>query len=345
MAQFSGTTWTNSVAGSLTQATNNREDIEDIIFELDPMDTWALSNLPRVKATGVYHEWLSDDLAAAATNRQHEGAEAAATTATPARRLGNWCQISEKVFAVSDTLEAVDKVGRKSEIGRLGTKLLKELKRDIESALVTNQGSSGGGGGALGGTGTARSSAGIESWIGNGTTTTTQGEASNVVAATSTSGATSPGFASGAVTAPTDGTTTGALTEGQLKAALEGAWEDGGDPRVILVGSRQKKVIDAFSGIATRFVDSAPRAQATIIGAANMYVSSFGSPHMVMLSRYVRSSVVLCIDPEYWAVAFLRGFRTTPLAKTGDAEKRLINTEFTLVCRNPKASSKVVACA
>lgn len=345
MAQVTGTTWTNSIASSLTMATNVREDLEDVIFLLDPMDTWALSNLDRVEASAVYHEWLSDSLAAAAANTQIEGADVAFTTAAPARRLGNWTQISFKTFAVSDTLEAVEKAGRKSERGRLGMKLLKELKRDVELALVGNQGSSGGAGGAQGGTATARSSAGMEAWIGNGTTTTTAGEASNVVTATTNSAnSTSPGFASGAVAAPTDGTT-GSLTEGQLKAALQGSWEDGGDPRVILVGAAQKRAIDAFTGIATRFVDTAKTSQAPIIGAANLYVSSFGSPHMVVLSRYVRATVVLCIDPDYWAVAFLRGFNKTPLAKTGEAEKMLLSTEFTLVSRNNAASAKVVGCA
>jgi hypothetical protein len=53
---------------------------------------------------------------------------------------------------------------------------------------------------------------------------------------------------------------------------------------------------------------------------------------------------VLCLDPDYWAVAFLRNPFTKPLSDTGDAEKRLILAEFTLVCRNPSASAKVVAC-
>ncbi len=51
MAQVTGTTWTNSVAGSISQHTNTREDLEDVIFLLDPMDTWALSNLDRVKTS------------------------------------------------------------------------------------------------------------------------------------------------------------------------------------------------------------------------------------------------------------------------------------------------------
>lgn len=343
MAQATGTTWTNSIAGSLTQATNNREDIEDVIFLLDPMDTWALSNLDRVEASGVYHEWLQDSLAAAAANRQIEGADISHTTAVPAARRGNWTQISFKEFAVSDTLEAVEKVGRASERERLGVKLLKELKRDIELAIVGNQGSSGGQGGAQGGTATARSSAGMEAWIGNGTTTTTANEASNVVAATTNSAnATSPGFATGAVGAPTDGTT-GALTEGNLKMALQGAWEDGGNVDVILTGAKQKQVIDGFAGIATRFVDSAPNKQAAIVGAANLYVTSFGT-HKIVLSRYVRSTVVLCLDTSFWAVAFLRGFKKTELARTGEAMKSLISSEWTLVCRNNAASSKVVGC-
>jgi hypothetical protein len=338
MAQISGTTWTHATANSLTYGANIREDLEDVIWELDPMDTWALTNLDRVKAKSTYHEWLSDDLAAAAANLIREGDDATYVTAAPARRLGNFLQISNKTFIVSDTLEVVDKAGRKTETGRLGTKLLKELKRDMEYALVRNQASS------LGQEATARASAGMESWIA-GPTILTAGELANVVAAT-TNGAshTTPGFASGTVAAPTDGTT-GALTVGQLNAALGGSWQDGGDPRVILVGARQKAVIDQFTGIATRFIDASPRKQASIVGAANMYVSSYGSPHMVTLSRYVRDSVVLCLDPEYWAIAFLRNPAIKDLAKTGDATKKLLVTEFSLVCRNPNASSKVVGCS
>ena len=338
MAIVSGTTWTRATANSLTYGSNQREDLEDVIWELDPMDTWALTNLEKVKASATYHEWLSDELAAAGANLVREGDEAGFVTATPARRMGNYMQISNKTFIVSDTLEVVEKAGRKTETGRLGTKLLKELKRDMEYALVRNQASS------LGADTTARASAGMESWIAGGTATTA-GTLANVVTAT-TNGAshTTIGFASGQVTAPTDGTT-GALTIGQLNAALGGAWEDGGDPRVILVGARQKNVIDNFSGVAQRQINVSARSEAPIIGAANMYVSSYGSPHMVVLSRYVRDSVVLCIDPDYWAVAFLRKPQMKDLAKTGDATKKLLVTEFGLVCRNEKASAKVVGCA
>lgn len=339
MAFVTGTTWTHATANSITYGTQIREDVEDVLHMLDPMDTWAYSNLDKVEATSTYHEWLSDTLAAAAANISEEGDEASFATAAPAPRYGNYQQIIRKTFIVSDTLEQVKKIGRDTETGRLGVKLLKEWKRDAEYALVRNQIST------IGGAGTGRSTAGMESWI-YGPTASTANTIANVVAATTTAAtATTPSLATGGTpgTAITDGATVAALTENALKMALAGAWEDGGDPRVILASAQNKNVIDSFTGIATRFVDSSPNKQAAIIGAANMYVSSYGSPHMVVLSRYVRNAALMAIDPDYWAISFLRRPKVVPLAKTGDATKKMIVGELGLVCRAPLANGKVVA--
>ena len=145
-------------------------------------------------------------------------------------------------------------------------------------------------------------------------------------------------------TAPTDGTTFGALTNSALNLALEGAWIQGGDPRILLMSSTQKKVADLFTGIATRFTDVNKTAQASIIGAASSYVSDFGN-HTLMLHRYMRTSIVLCLDPDMWALRYLRPFTKRELAKTGDGTKHQIVGEVGLVARNWRASSKVVACA
>jgi hypothetical protein len=89
-------------------------------------------------------------------------------------------------------------------------------------------------------------------------------------------------------------------------------------------------------------VDVDASTQSPIIGAANVYISDFGR-HTVVLNRYGRSSVLLCIDPNYWALAFLRRPMARELARTGDGTKYQIVTETTLVCRNQQASAKVVA--
>ena len=105
-----------------------------------------------------------------------------------------------------------------------------------------------------------------------------------------------------------------------------------------------RAVIDGFAGVATRFVDVSRTQQASITGSANLYVTSYGT-HKVVLHRHVRSSVVLCIDPDYWALSYLRRPFMEKMAKTGDADKYAIRAELTLVSRNHAASAKVVACA
>ena len=65
----------------------------------------------------------------------------------------------------------------------------------------------------------------------------------------------------------------------------------------------------------------------------------------MILHRYMRSSVVLCLDPDYWAIRYLRGTQKRKLAKTGDADKYQIINEWALVARNWKVNSKVVAVA
>lgn len=332
MAVISGTTSVHGVgtAGGI------REDLSDVIFDLFPEDTWAVSNLDREDAESTYTEWLAQELATPSnTNIRIEGDDASYASLSAPARYASYLQISSKDFLVSDTLEAVKKAGRKSELARGAMVKMRELKRDMETRITQN------GISTIGGAGTGRSTAGMESWIGDATASSA--EASHVVLATSSASATTPPLTSGvAGTAPTDGSTLGALTAQDLNFALEAAWADGGDPRVILTNTIGKAAIDTFTGVATRFVDVDRTAQASIIGAANVYVSDFGK-HQVVLHRYMRTSVVLCLDPDYWAVRYLRKPQKRKLAKTGDAEKNQIITEWALVARNWKANSKVVA--
>jgi len=312
-----------------------REDLEDVIYDLFPADTYLYNNLESVTATNTFHEWQTDSLAAAATNRQLEGDDASYATLGATTRMGNYTQISRKTFLISGTLEAVKKAGRKSEIARIGMKKMREFKRDVEYALIGNQASSAGGNGA----GTARSSGGMESWIastdhsGNGVRTTTTASCSTV------------GFSSGVVVAPTDGTTTAALTQGKLVEGIGLAWTQGGDPSVLLMDKTQKANFDTFAGVAQQTNELNGKA-ATIVNTVDLFKSDYGT-HKAILHRYIRSGVVLGIDPEYWGVAWLEGRRPAmqTLAKTGDGEKRMILGEYCLVARNPLASFKVAGCA
>jgi hypothetical protein len=303
----------------------NREDLEDVIYRLDPMDTPFLSMAAKTKATAVTHEWQTDVLAAAAANKAIEGNDAALTTITPTVRYSNVSQISTKIFGVSGTQRAIDTAGRDDELSYQLAKFGKELKRDMEFALTQNQAI------AAGSSATARSLGSVESWLFSAT--------GNVVDGT---GGTTPAYSSGALAGPTDASTTNRITftEARLKSVIQSCWTDGGDPGVVIVGPVNKGKASAFAGIATQYKDNSGMKRATILGSADYYVSDFGE-HRIVPSRFSRDRTALVLDMDYWAVATLRPMQTIELAKTGDSDRRELLVEYTLVARNPNASGKV----
>jgi len=132
MAQLTGTTDTYRTGSG----GGNREDLEDVIWELDPLETYCLSNFDRTKVEATFHEHEIDTLAPVTVNRQLEGDDAAMVTVTQPTRVGNYCQISRKTFLISGTQEVVSKAGRKSEVKRQLKKQMKELKNDINLCVV-----------------------------------------------------------------------------------------------------------------------------------------------------------------------------------------------------------------
>jgi len=61
----------------------------------------------------------------------------------------------------------------------------------------------------------------------------------------------------------------------------------------------------------------------------------------VVPNRFSRSRDVFVISPDMWSVAYLRDFQLMDLAKTGDAQKKAMLCEYTLVSKNEKASGAV----
>lgn len=316
------------MASTLTNTYNAAglaEDFENIIYDISPTETPLLSMCKRKKATATYHQWQTDALTAAGANRQIEGLDSTFATLSPTTVLGNYCQISSKTVNISRTQDTVRKYGRKSETARYLMRAGLELKRDMEYAIVRNQASS------AGGQATARSTASIESWIGS--------ESGNMSKANAD--ATTIGFAAGVVAAPTDGTAV-TFIEGDFTTALGLAWTDGGNPSQVLMSSTNKARFSAFAGIATKYNEVKGKNEAIIVGAADMYVSSFGN-HAVKLDRFMRNEAILMLDPDYVSIAILDPMRKEELAKTGDSTKWLVVTEYCLVVDNPDAHAKLAS--
>lgn len=313
-------------AGTLQthQAIGNREDLDDIMWDISPTETPFVTRLEREKVKSRMPEWLVDQLDPPASNAQIEGDDATTNTAAPPTRLRNYTQILSKTARVSDSQEEVDHAGRESEMNYQVRKRMEEVKRDLEYACVRNQASTAGAAAA------AATMASVESWLATNKTSVGTGTAQ-----------TTPGYSSGTVAAPTDSTVAGTATESAMKSVIQAIYTAGGNARTIMVGPGTKaKISSSFTGIATRYQDVPGGKQATITGGVDLYVSDFGK-HVIVPNRIMRDQNVLLLDMDYWALGQLRPIKARPLAKTGDSDRKQVIMEATLFCRNEKASGKV----
>lgn len=299
-----------------------REDLTNLIDMISPTDTPFYSSVEKVKATSTLHEWQSDSLAAPGSNIQIEGDDASVQTADPTTRLKNYLQILRKVPGVSGTGQAVNTAGRADEMDYQKMKRGREMKNDIEYALVRNQASS------AGSASVGRSLASVESWLATNKTSVGTGTAQ-----------TTPGFSGSTVAAPTDSTVTGSVSEAALKSVIKLCWDAGGKPNMIMVASGNKQKLSTFGGIATQYKENI-KGPATIVAAADAYVSDFGT-FTIVPNHKMRAPTILVLDMDHWRVATLRGITSETLAKTGDSDKSLMLCEVTLESGNEAASGKI----
>jgi len=285
-----------------------RENLANIIYNISPEETPFQSNIGKDSVQNTLYEWQTDSLQAAATNAQLEGDDIGTyDPVTATVRMQNYCQISRKTVVLSATEEVVNKAGRKSELAYQLAKKGAELKRDMELVMVQSQVAS------AGSTSAARTSGSVLAFIKTNTDTT----------------GTDPSYTTLPNSLRTDGTVR-AFTETILKNVIQKTWTSGGTPKILMTGPVNKQRVSGFAGIAaTRYNIDGGAKPATIVGAADVYVSDFGNV-TVVANRFQRERDALVLDPEYASVAYLRPFQQIELAKTGDAEKRLLIVEYGL---------------
>lgn len=307
MAAIGNTFTTNDAVGI-------REDLSDVIYNISPESTPFMSNIKRGKTTSTFFDWQVDELAAVDLNNAvPEGSDNPTFAAvTPTVRLSNFVQISKKDLIISNTQETVTKAGRRSEIAYQLAKRSKEIKRDMESICLANQGAVG--------TGT-RKTASILAYL----KTNVNKAASGV----------NPVYTALPDDPRTDHTQR-AFTEVILKDVIQKCWKEGANPTMIMVGPKNKQALSAFTGIAQQRYQAPSTGQTRIVAAADVYQSDFGALSVVP-NRFQRDRDAFVLDPEYAELVYLRPFKQKPLASTGDAEKRLLNCEWGLKIHNEKA--------
>lgn len=302
------------------EAVGQREDLTDIISNIDPVDTPFFSNIGKGDADAKFHEWQVDSLATPDTaNAQLEGDDVSSFDAVvPTERIGNYTQISRKTVIISDTEEEVDKAGRDDEMSYQIAKKGKELRRDMESIFLTNQAASAG---ALG---TARKLGSLLAFI-----------KTNTVFEAGTGGA-DPTYTSAPTDTRDDAATPVTFTETMVQDVCQLGYDSGAKFSILMVGAFNKRKASTFAGIAdTVYNLNKPGDKVAVIGAVDVYVNDFHTLNIVP-NRFQRGRDALFLDHSLISVRYLRKFRTKKLGETGDNQKRLMTVEYTLRVENEK---------
>lgn len=312
---------------------SNREDLSDVLTILEPERTPLLSLAKKGKANGTFFEWQVDDLATPAFAGVLEGEDETSFTNQVANRakLGNHIQVFRQNYQVSNIQELVDVAGVDNEVANAEGKAVRQMKRDIESALCSAQDRD-----QDDGTNPYKTR-GLFKWLGEG------GQPSDVPAAYQSVASVSLGG--------------GSLTESALNGMLQDLYEANGMPGgqlTLLAGPKLKRDISDFarqegSTTALNFQVTQPAESKSISLVVNLYEGDFGSVACVpslFLNRTSGSATVdtnagLLIDPEYIAVNMLKAESSTQLENKGGGRRGFVETIAGLACLAPKAHGKI----
>ncbi len=296
-----------------------REDLSDMIYNVDPLDTPFYSKCSKTKAKNTLVEWQTQAMRASAVNAHIEGDATAADAVTPTVRLGARTQIFKNAVVVSDTDEAVDNAGRAKEMAYQTLLIAKTQKLDIEKALFANQGN------VVGSSSAARKTGGVPSWL-----------ITNVNFVSASSGANPTGDGTNARTdsgAPT------AFTQAKFDDVMQSIWEEGGKPDTCYISATQMTKALGFVGNNNQR-SGVQAGDETVVKSLAVYVTPWGTIQFLP-SRENRSRDVFILQDNMWETAILRGTKNVALAKNGDNTTRQVTTELALCSKNEKANGAI----
>jgi hypothetical protein len=298
------------------QAIGNREDLSDMIYNVSPTATPFQQLVGKEDIDNALTEWQTDSLAAVdGNNAAVEGDDATNNSIAATTRVSNYAQTSTKVAQVSTIQNsAIKKAGRKgTEMAYQMVKRGKELKRDAETILLSNQAPS------AGSASTARKLRPLPGWY-----------ATNDQRGTSGADGTSSAAA-------TDGTQRD-LAESLVKTAMQTAYSNGGEPTVMMVGPVNR--VNASSqllGDATRMYRIEEK---KLIATVTVYETDFG-PLKIIPNRFQRERDCHLLDPDALAIGYLESPQSQDLAITGLSRRKQIWMTYSLICKNEAAHAVI----
>lgn len=271
-----------------------REDLLDLITNLDYKEFQLVTGLGTSTAKDILHQWLTDTLKTPAQNNYVEGVDASYPDRSDPQRLFNYCQIVRIGFDVSDTERAVNAAGFGDRYTYEMNKALKEWKQDAEysimrSSLACASGSA------------ARQMEGIKRWLVSNNYTSQSGTS---------------------------------LSESMLNDYLQAVWEDGTEVNALYMPIYLKRKISAFTAGATKNFDASDRRLVLAVDVYQSDVASNVKlfAHRYVRVTGDTNYDLVGINENMFKLAYLRKPLDRELAKTGDSTKGEIVGELTVEC-------------
>ena len=295
--------------------TGIREQLNDIISDISPTETPFFTKCGKEKASNTYVEWQTAELRPASVAGEVEGSDTGSVF-SPTVRVGSYTRIGKQGFKVSGTATGLNLAGRDKEYARQALVAGKELKRDLEMALLGTQARD------PGSTEKARQLCGVGGWL----TTNVIGDATFPTKADGTGG-----FEAG------DGA---AFNQADFDTILQAIWSEGGEPdRVYLSADLMAACVAGLEGNNNARTDNA---LTTVNNNVVRYQTPWGEISFVP-DRFMPAGSIYIVDSSKFKVATLRGWKQEKLAKTGDSMHGQIVGEHTLICLNEKASGHMAS--
>jgi hypothetical protein len=336
MADFSNTF--DPIAPAIVgSGVSNREDLTDVLTILAPEETPVLSSANKQKASATNVEWTVDSLAAPSSTGISEGADVAFSAASDKfagrGRLGNYIQKFRRDYQVSDLQEAVDSVGP-AKIAQAEAKAIRELKRDIEFTLCSDNDKS-----VENGAGTPYALRGLGEWIG--------GTEADIPAAFRT-----PAASQADVTVAE-----GTFAESELNSIITSIFKVTGstDSLMLVADTALRNDISDFariSGTADQNVRNVnyDGNSGQIKLSVDLYQSDHGivsivngNPDCMPTQAGIAGMSGYLVNPEYYGVHELIPMGSTRLPNQGGGERGYVDCALTLGVYHPGAHGKVVS--
>jgi len=313
-------------------AVSNREDLLDVLTILAPEETPVLSSAPKSKASATFVEWTVDSLSAPVTTGVAEGSDVTAFTDKFAgrARLGNYVQKFRRDFMVSDLQNAVDSVGP-AKIAQAEAKAVREIKRDIEATLMSNNDRSVEDGGS-----TVYGLRGLGDWIDSA-------GPSDVPAAYRTPAASI--------------SSSGAITETVFNNLITSIYRVTGTTNslTLVADTALRRVISDYARTSGSTDYSVRQVTyngevSTIKLAVEMYESDHGMVSIVNMNPDCapdtsNKDTGYLINPDYYGVAELISLGSTRLPNLGGGDRGYVDSTLTLLVKHPGAHGKITAIA